>query len=67
MSAILLCLLVQSMFLAESAVLVHLDAIRIVLLVLHCVVVSLFAFCASKCDLNAHNAPPNIVDIFFAT
>lgn len=40
---------------AEAAVLVHLEAVWIIFLVFHCVVVSLLAFGASECYLNAHN------------
>ena len=45
---------------AEGAVLVHLQTIRIVLLVLDRVVVSLLALVASQSDFNAHilTAPP---------
>ena len=39
----LLCFPVKSMLLAESAILVHLQSVRIVLFVFHCVVVALFA------------------------
>jgi hypothetical protein len=40
--------------LAESAVLLHLKTVGVVLLVLDGVVVSLLAFAASHSDLNAH-------------
>ena len=43
------------MFLAESAILVHLETIRIVLLVLHGVVVALFALRAGQGDFDSHN------------
>ena len=45
---------------AEGAVLVHLQTIRIVLLILDRVVVSLLALVASQSDFNAHilTAPP---------
>jgi hypothetical protein len=39
---------------AESAVLLHLEPVRVVLLVLHGVVVSLLAFGTSEGDFNAH-------------
>ena len=39
---------------AETAILVELETIGIVLLVLERIVVSLLAFCAGKCDLYAH-------------
>ena len=48
------------MFAAESAVLVELKAIGIVLFVLKRVVVSLLALCAGQCDLNAHFESPSI-------
>jgi hypothetical protein len=40
---------------AESAVLLHFETVRVVLLVLHGVVVSLLALGASQSDFNAHN------------
>ena len=39
---------------AETAVLVHFQTIRIILLVLHCVIVSLLALGAGQRDLYAH-------------
>ena len=42
------------MLLAESAVLVHFKSVGIVLLVLHGVVVALFAFCTRQCNFNSH-------------
>jgi len=39
---------------AESAVLLHFETVRVVLLVLHGVVVSLLALGASQSDFNAH-------------
>ena len=39
---------------AESAVLLHLETVGVVLLVLHGVVVSLLALRASHSDFNAH-------------
>ena len=49
----------SSMLLAETAVLVQLDAVGGVLLVLHGIVVSLLALVASQSDFNAHlTAPP---------
>ena len=44
----------QSVLPAETAILVELKTIGIVLLVLESVVVSLLAFGASQRDLNAH-------------
>jgi hypothetical protein len=40
---------------AESAVLLHFETVRVVLLVLHGIVVSLLALGASQSDFNAHN------------
>ena len=58
-STALLRLAVDSMLLAESAILLHLETVGVVLLVFHGVVVSLLAFVASECDLYAHfSAPP---------
>ena len=45
---------VKRMLPAETAVLVHFQTIRIILLVLHCVIVSLLALGAGQRDLNAH-------------
>ena len=42
------------MLLAESAILLHLKSVRVILLVLDSVVVSLLAFCACQCDFNSH-------------
>ena len=44
----------KCVLLAESAVLVHLQSVGTVFLVLHCVVVSLLAFCARQSDFNSH-------------
>ena len=54
-SASLLGLVVSSVLSAESAVLLHLETVGVVLLVLHGVVVSLLALGASQSDFNAHN------------
>jgi hypothetical protein len=43
------------MFLAESAVLIHLHAVRRVFLVFAGVVIALLAFCARKGDSDCHN------------
>ena len=53
--ASLLSLVVGGVLPAESAVLLHFETVRIVLLVLHGVVVSLLALRASQSDFNAHN------------
>ena len=52
--ASLLRLVVNGVLLAESAVLLHLETIGVILLVLHGVVVSLLALRASQSDFNAH-------------
>jgi hypothetical protein len=44
----------KGMLSAESAILLHLEPVRVVLLVLHGVVVSLLAFGTSESDFNAH-------------
>ena len=41
--------------LAETAILLHLKTVRVILLVLHGVVVSLLALGASHSDFHAHN------------
>ena len=47
---VLLSLLVESLLVAELAILHELDPVRIVSLVLHCIVVSLLALCACEDD-----------------
>ena len=54
-AASLLGLVVNGVLSAESAVLLHFETVRVVLLVLHGVVVSLLALGASQSDFNAHN------------
>lgn len=51
----------QGVLAAETTVLVELKTIRSVLLVLHCVVVSLFAFIASECNFYAHLGTSNSI------
>ena len=51
----LFCFLVKSVFFTETAVLVHFKSVRTVLLVLHCVVITLFALCAGLSDFYSHN------------
>ena len=53
--ASLLRLVVSGVFSAESAVLLHFETVRVILLVLHGVVVSLLALRASQSDFYAHN------------
>lgn len=50
------------MLAAESAVLVELKSVGIILFVLCCVVVPLFALRARECDLDSHrlSAPPDL-------
>jgi hypothetical protein len=57
---------VKGVLFAEPAVLVHFKSVGVVLLVFHCVVVALFALCASKCDFNSHNGTSRFTEIFFA-
>jgi hypothetical protein len=49
------------MLLAELAVLVHFQSVGVVLLVLHCVVISLFALSASQRNLDSHFAAPPVI------
>ena len=51
----LLGLGVSGVLSAESAVLLHFETVRVILLVLHGVVVSLLALGASQSDFHAHN------------
>ena len=44
----------DSVLLAESAILLHFETVGVVLLVFHGVVVSLLALRASQCDFHAH-------------
>ena len=53
--ASLLGLVVDGVLLAESAILLHLETVGVILLVLHGVVVSLLALRASQSDFHAHN------------
>jgi hypothetical protein len=62
---------VESVFLAETAVLVHLQPVGCVLLVFHCVVITLFAFGARKCNLysftvSSHVRHLHLIGIFSA-
>ena len=50
----LLCFLVQGVLLAETAVLVELKSVGVILLVLLGFVIALLAFAASKSNLNSH-------------
>jgi hypothetical protein len=52
--SLLLRLLMESMFAAETAILVHFETVRIVLFVFDRVVVSLFAFAAGERNSYAH-------------
>ena len=49
---------------AETAVLAHFKSVRVIFLVLHGVVVTLFAFTARQCDSDSHIFPPDIIDVF---
>ena len=53
--ASLLGLVVSGVLSAESAVLLHLETVGVILLVLHGIVVSLLALRASQSDFHAHN------------
>ncbi len=44
----------QCVLTAETAVFIEFESVRVVLLVLLCVIITLFAFAASKSDLNSH-------------
>ena len=57
----LLCFFVNSVLLAEAAVLVHLESVRTVLLVLHGVVVALLALCARHCDFDSHFGTSRVI------
>ena len=48
----------QGVLFTKPAILVHLDSVKIVLLVLHCVVISLFAFLTSQRNLTRIFTPP---------
>ena len=48
----------RGVFAAEAAILAHFQPVRIVLLVLHGVVVALFALRAGKGDLHSHSSAP---------
>ena len=50
----LLCFLVQGVLAAETAVLVKFESVGIIFLILHSVIVALFAFAACKSDLYSH-------------
>ena len=54
-AASLLGLVVNGVLSAESAVLLHFETVRVILLVFHGVVVSLLALGASQSDFHAHN------------
>ena len=63
--ASLLRLGVDGVLFAESAILLHFETVRIVLLVLHGIVVSLLALRASQSDFNAHNGTSlNIASLY---
>ena len=61
----LLGLVVSGVLSAESAVLLHLETIGVILLVLHGVVVSLLALGASQSDIHAHDGTSlNIASLY---
>lgn len=53
----------KGVFTAEFAMLFHLESVRIVLLVLHSFIISLFAVGAGKRNSNSHlkTAPPILI------
>jgi hypothetical protein len=53
--------LVYGMLFAKLAVLGHFKPVRVVLFVLHRIIVPLFAFRASKCNLRAHFHPSGLL------
>ena len=56
----LLGFLVQGVFAAETAVLVHFKSVRIILLIFLRVIISLLAFGAGECNFDSHlSAPPD--------
>jgi len=56
----------NSVFAAKTAILVHFEPVRVILLVLCSVVVALLAFSTSQSNLNSHllSAPPVDREIF---
>lgn len=47
---------------AETTILVHFKSFGVILLVLHCVVISLLALGAFHCNFNSHGvAPPSLI------
>jgi hypothetical protein len=55
---LLLRLVMDGVFSAKRAVLLHLETVRVVLLVLDSVVVSVLALAASQSDFHAHGSAP---------
>ena len=53
-------------FAAETTILVHLESVRIVLLVFHCVVVALLALSAGECNFYSHDGTSRFTEIFDA-
>ena len=67
---LLLGFFVRGVFLAEPAVLCHFKPVRVVFLVLHGVVVALFALCTRQCNFYSHfrhllffSEPPSCVSV----
>ena len=54
-SSPLLGFLVKGVFFAESAILVHLKSVRVILFVFDRVIIALFALCASQSNLYSHD------------
>lgn len=53
----------KSVLSAELTILVHLKSVGVILLVLHCVVISLLAFSARQCDLYSHSFTPPVLSV----
>jgi len=57
----------NSMFLAEFAIFIHFQSLRVVLFVLHCIIIPLFALLTRKSNLCAHdNNPPQLKKRLYA-
>jgi len=53
---------------AEPTILVHFKSVRVILLIFHCVVISLLTFCASECDFHSHDGTSRFTEfclVFF--
>jgi len=59
--------LMKRVFSAETTIFVHFQPVRIIFLVFHCVVITLFALCASQGNLYPHIGTSCITDLFLAS